>query len=680
MQIYNRELSWLAFNNRVLQEAQDHTVPLIQRLRFLGIFSNNQDEFIKVRVANLLRMQRLKDGKNQKTVEGYPVKDILAEVYEQIETSQKSFTDTYESILSEMEQNGIYVLNEKEISAEQTAFCKDYFSRQVSPLIVPLMIRKSTKMPFLSDQNVYHAVKMSLDDQKSIRYAIIPLPITKECPRFVQLPSPEGRKDIIFLDDIIRLCLNEIFFMFPHDQISAHTFKVIRDANLTVDDDISKSLLEKMEASLESRQHGEAVRMVYDHEMPDDLLEILTSKLKLKDFKILGSRRYHMMKYLMKFPVVNPALEYDNPPPLYHPEIPHFSSIIQVIKEKDIFLNFPYHTFNHVIDFLREAAIDPKVSRICITLYRTAEQSKVINVLINAAENGKEVIVLEELMARFDEEQNVVNSDKLQKAGIKVIHGIPGLKVHSKLIYVERKEKGVLVGYTYVGTGNFNESTAQIYSDFGLLTSHPQIALDANAVFEFLQNPHKHFTYKQLIVSPYFMRNHFEKLIEKEIRNKKKGKKAYIYAKFNGLTDTRMINLLYKASQAGVEIRLIIRGTCCLQPQVKGQSDHIRATSIVDKYLEHTRLFIFHSGGEEQTYISSADWMTRNLDNRIEVGVPILDKKIKKTIRDVFDIQWADNIKARDLRVLGKNNYIKKNAKKPCRSQLALYDYYAQKT
>jgi len=630
MQIYNRELSWLAFNNRVLQEAQDHTVPLIQRLRFLGIFSNNQDEFIKVRVANLLRMQRLKDGKNQKTVEGYPVKDILAEVYEQIETSQKSFTDTYESILSEMEQNGIYVLNEKEISAEQTAFCKDYFSRQVSPLIVPLMIRKSTKMPFLSDQNVYHAVKMSLDDQKSIRYAIIPLPITKECPRFVQLPSPEGRKDIIFLDDIIRLCLNEIFFMFPHDQISAHTFKVIRDANLTVDDDISKSLLEKMEASLENRQHREAVRMVYDHEMPDDLLEILTSKLKLKDFKILGSRRYHMMKYLMKFPVVNPALEYDNPPPLYHPEIPHFSSIIQVIKEKDIFLNFPYHTFNHVIDFLREAAIDPKVSRICITLYRTAEQSKVINVLINAAENGKEVIVLEELMARFDEEQNVVNSDKLQKAGIKVIHGIPGLKVHSKLIYVERKEKGVLVGYTYVGTGNFNESTAQIYSDFGLLTSHPQIALDANAVFEFLQNPHKHFTYKQLIVSPYFMRNHFEKLIEKEIRNKKKGKKAYIYAKFNGLTDTRMINLLYKASQAGVEIRLIIRGTCCLQPQVKGQSDHIRATSIVDKYLEHTRLFIFHSGGEEQTYISSADWMTRNLDNRIEVGVPILDKKIKK--------------------------------------------------
>lgn len=679
MQVYNRELSWLAFNNRVLQEAQDKTVPLIQRLRFLGIFSNNQDEFIKVRVANLLRMLRLKEGKSQKTVEGYPAKEILARVYDGIEQAQKSFTDIYQTILNEMEQNGIYVLNEQELSPEQEIFCRDYFSRQVSPLIVPLMIRKSTKMPFLSDQNVYHAVKMSLEGSKNIRYAIIPIPITKECPRFILLPSAKGRKDIIFLDDIIRLCLNEIFFMFPHDSITAYTFKLIWDANLTVDDDISKSLLEKMEASLESRQHGEPVRLVYDHEMPEDLLEILTSKLKLKDFKILGSRRYHMMKYLMKFPVINPALEYDNPPPLYHLEIPYFSSIIQVIKEKDIFLNFPYHTFNHVIDFLREAAIDPKVTRVCITLYRTAEQSKVINVLINAAENGKEVIVLEELMARFDEEQNVVNSDKLQKAGIKVLHGIPGLKVHSKLIYVERKEKGQFKGYTYIETGNFNESIAQIYSDFGLLTAHPQIAADAKAVFEFLLNPHKRFTYKQLLVSPYFMREQFEKLIDKEIRNSKKGKKAYIYAKFNGLTDIRMINLLYKASQAGVEIRLIIRGTCCLQPQVKEQSDHIRATSIVDKYLEHTRLFIFYSDGEEQTYISSADWMTRNLDTRIEIGVPIIDTKIKQTIRDVFDIQWADNVKARDLKILGKNNYVRRNAKNPCRSQVALYNYYLQK-
>jgi len=676
MKFYNRELSWLAFNERVLQEAQDKSVPLIQRLRFLGIFSNNQDEFVKVHVANLIRMARMKERKSSKMIDGYSPKDLLTLVNDSINNTQKRFGHIYVSILSEMEKHGIYVINETQLSDNQAQFCRQYFSSEISQWLVPLMLRKTTKMPFLSDSKIYHAVKMASSNEKNAKYAIIQIPVNSTCPRFVELPSEEGRKDIIFLDDIIRLCLDEIFFMFKYDNISAYTFKFTRDAQLNVDDDISKSIIEKMEQGLEERLHGEPIRLVYDRNMPPDMLEIITTKLKLRSYEILGGGRYHMMKDLMKFPSVRPDLENINPAPLQHPDVKHFSSILDVIREKDIFLNYPYHTFNHLIDFLREAAIDPKVKKIYITLYRTAERSKVINTLINAAKNGKEVVVLEELMARFDEEQNVENSDLLQKSGVTVIHGFSGLKVHSKLIFVERKENGSSKGFAYVGTGNFNETTARIYCDFGIFTANPQIAADAKAVFDFLLNSHKHPAYKLLMVSPYYMRSQFEALIEKEIKNKQKGKKSYIYAKFNSLTDIRIIKLLYKASQAGVEIRLIIRGACCLQPQVAGQSENIKVISIVDKYLEHARFTIFYNDGDEQIHILSADWMPRNLDNRVEVGVPVLDKEIRKTIKDIFNIQWSDNVKARDLTVLGANNYVKGNEQETCRAQTALYDYY----
>lgn len=677
--IYNRELSWLTFNDRVLQEAQDESVPLVQRLRFLGIFSNNQDEFIKVRVANLMRLTRIKDPKILKQTNGYTATELLALVNQHINHSQKLFEQTYTSILSEMEQEGIYILNETQLSKKQKEFCRNFCSTEISQWLIPLMLRKTTQMPFLSGNKVYYAVKMSRQTSSHHRYAILQLPINNTCKRFIELPSEKGRKDIIFIDDIMRLCLDEIFFVFNYDTISAHSFKFIRDAELTVDDDISKSLIEKMEDSLEERKHGEPVRLVFDKNMPEDLQQILASKLRLTSKEILPGGRYQMMRDLMKFPKVDPALEYDNPKPLTHPALNHFSGIFEVIKKQDIFLNYPYHTFNHVIDFLREAAIDPKVKRIFITLYRTAEPSKVINALINAAKNGKEVIVLEELMARFDEEQNVENSDIMQKAGITVIHGFKGLKVHSKLILIERKENGANKGYMYVGTGNFNETTARIYSDFGLLTTDAQAVTDARAISDFLLNTHKHFRCKRLIVSPYFMRKQFETLIEREIHNRKKGKEAFICAKFNSLTDIRIIKQLYKASQAGVEIKLIIRGACCLIPGIKGISDNIKVISIVDKYLEHARLAIFHNDGEDVTYILSADWMTRNLDNRVEVGIPILDAEIRKTIKEVFDIQWADNIKARELTVPGKNNYVKKSSDKEVRSQTALYDYYKQK-
>ncbi|MCD7937619.1 MAG: polyphosphate kinase 1 [Tannerellaceae bacterium] len=679
MQINNRELSWLSFNERVLQEAQDKTVPLIQRLRFLGIFSNNQDEFIKVRVANLIRMNSLKGEKTIKTVEGYPVQDILEQVHARMEKSEQLFSRTYREILAEMEKNNLFVLNEKQLTKRQITFCRDYFSREINPLIVPLLVRKSTKLPFLSDKYIYHAVRMQIAHAKHPRFAIIRMPVNSRSPRFIELPSTRARKEIIFIDDIIRLCLDKIFFMFHYEAISAHTFKLIRDAQLTVDDDITKSLMEKMEEGLESRMHGDPVRLIYDKTMPGDLLEILISKLKLNHFQTQAGGRYHMLKHLMQFPVVDEKFEYESLPALPHPDLTPFSSILEVIREKDIFFNFPYHTFDHVIDLLREAAIDPKVEKICMTLYRTAERSKVINVLISAAENGKEVIVMEELMARFDEEQNVENSEKLLKAGIKVIHGFKGLKIHAKLIYIERKEKREVKGYAYIGTGNFNETTARLYTDFGLLTYDAEITQDVKTVFDFLVNPHKQVHYKQLIVSPYYMRDTFEKAIRNEIKNSRKGKEAWIYAKMNSLTDVEIIRLLGKAAEAGVKIKLIIRGACCLQPEPARENSPMKAISIVDKYLEHARMIMFHNGGDEKVYILSADWMTRNLDNRIEAAVPVHAPEIRETIWDVFKIQWNDTVKARDLAYQDENRYTTKGNKPACRSQEALYEYYKNK-
>lgn len=672
--INNRDLSWLTFNERVLQEAQDETVPLLQRLRFLGIFSNNQDEFIKVRVANIVRLSQLKEKKVPRFTGGYTAQELLPSVNQKVAESQQKFTDTYKEILAQMGEQGIYVLNEKQLSKKQKEFCYDYFSSVVSPQLVPLILRKTTQIPFLQDNNIYHAVKMtSHKDGKNARYAILQIPVNTSCPRFVVLPSPKDKKEIVFLDDIIRLNLDDIFFMFNYESIAAYTFKLMRDSSLTLDDDMSKSLLEKMEVGLENRLHGQPVRLIYDREMPDDLLGIIATKLKLDQEGTLDAGgRYHLLRDLMKFPKIRPNLEETTFVPLKHPDIKPFSSICKVINKKDIFLNYPYHTFNHFIDFLREAAIDPKVDSISITLYRTAERSKVINALLNAAKNGKKVVVLLELFARFDEEQNVEYTELLQRHGVKVIHGNSGVKVHSKLVLVQRKDKG----YVYVGTGNFNESTAQIYGDYGLFTSNPEFVEDAKAVFDYLQNAHKRPVFKQLVVSPDYMRNHFEALIKQEIKNKQSGKEAFICVKLNSLTDERIIKLLYKASQVGIEVRLIVRGACCLQPQVKGMSENIRVISIVDKFLEHARMAIFCNAGEEKMYIMSADWMNRNLDRRVEIAAPVLDEKVRKTLRDVFEIQWSDNEKARDLSIFGCNRYVQRGDNPSCRSQVALYDYY----
>ena len=679
--MYNRELSWLSFNGRVLQEAQDESVPLVQRLRFLGIYSNNQDEFFKVRVANLERLDRGK--KRGKVLSGnLTSEELQREVSRKVLEAQDNFEETYATVVAQMEKEGIFIINEKMLTPDEERFCRDYFSRHLSPLLVPLLLRKSVKLPFLKDQYIYHAVRMASDSAKTCRYAIIEIPHNSVSPRFVVLPRGEADATrIIFVDDIIRLCLGEIFFMFPHDHIEAYTFKFLRDAELTLDDDLSKSLVEKMEQELNRRMYGRPVRLVYDKEMPEDLLHMLVEKLGLRNSENLTpGGRYHLMRDLMKFPRVKPELEYAPVQPLWHPAFRPFHSVMEVIRRQDVLLHYPYHTFNHLIDFLREAAMDPKTDSIYMTLYRTAEHSKIINTLVNAARNGKKVVVLLELFARFDEERNMNNAEQLRQAGVKVIYGIPGLKVHCKLILVKRREGSRLKGYVHVGTGNFNEDTATVYSDFSLLTTRPDVVKDAEEVFEFLQNNYKNLKTTTLLVSPYNMRSRLEAMIQTEIKNAREGHKAYIYLKCNSLTDEDMIKALYKASKAGVQVRLIIRGACCLLPDQQGLSDHIRAISIVDKYLEHARLMIFYNGGKEKVIISSADWMNRNLSRRIEVAIPVADKTIARALMDTFAIQWRDKVKARDLAIDRLNHYMGTppfTAKDwATRSQTALYHYY----
>lgn len=675
----NRELSWLSFNERVLQEAQDPSVPLLSRLQFLGIYSNNQDEFFRVRIANLMRLNRSRKQRNRQLLGGYTPAALLEAVSRRADRGQELFASTYRDILRQMEACGIRVVDEKHLSEAQQHFCRDYFATVVSPRLVPLILRKSVKIPFLPDGNAYLGVKMSCDGESAARYAVVRIPVSSACPRFVVLPSEQGHSDVIFLDDVIRLMIDDIFFMFTYDRISAHTFKIMRDAELTIDDDVSKSLFERIAEGVEERRYGSPIRLIYDRQMPQDLLDMLVDKLKLKPEMLAPGERYHLMKDLMKFPRVRPELLTAHPEALRHPDILPFQSILKVVRRRDLFLNYPYHPFQHFIDFLREAAIDPRVESIFITLYRTAEHSKVINALVNAARNGKQVAVLVELKARFDEEQNIEHTDLLQREGVRILHTIEDLKVHSKIVLVERHEGSGLRGYAYIGTGNFNEDTARIYGDYGLLTAHRGIVDDVRNVFGFLMNSHKRFRYKHLLVSPYYMRDAFTELIDREIRNARKGRPAYIRAKCNSLTDERIIERLYEAGRAGVEIRLIVRGACCLQPAVQGMSDRIRAISIVDMYLEHARLYLFANGGDEVAYIGSADWMSRNLDRRVEVCTPILDHGILQCLHRVFDLQWADNVKARDLADQEHNPHVKAAPEaERLRSQAAFYDFYKE--
>lgn len=677
--IINREISWLSFNHRVLQEAADPSVPLIERIKFLGIFSNNLDEFFKVRVASIKRMIDLgPENKRQfKKLLGDKPKAILKQIQEIVIRQQAQFQEIYEEILKELEREKIFIINENQLNDEQAAWVRNYFEDEVQPVLSVLMLHNVKDFPYLKDKAIYLATKLTGSTPAiKTEYAIIEVP-SNLLPRFVVLPSKEGINYLIILDDIIRYCLGDVFTIFHFDRFEAYTIKLTRDAELDVDNDLSQSFIEKIANSVSRRNKGQPVRFVFDREMPTDMLDFITKGLKLdEDDNLIPGGRYHNFKDFMAFPGFGLThLYYPPMPPLDHPLIRQNESIFEILAKKDILLHYPYQKFLDFIMLLREASMDPKVSSIKITLYRVAQNSKVINALINAARNGKSVMVVIELQARFDEKSNIYWSKKLEEVGVKVFFGIRGLKIHSKLVLITRKEENITAYYASVSTGNFHESNATVYSDTTLLTADKRITQEVKKVFSFFENTFKSFTYKSLHVSPNHARRRLLILIDNEIKNAGLGRDAWMIIKTNSLVDNEMIKKLYQASSAGVKIRLIIRGMCSLIPGVPGLSENIEGISIVDRYLEHSRIFVFCNNNRELYFISSADWMPRNLDNRIEVSCPVYDKDLQKELRTQLELQWSGNVKARILNAEQDNRYKKAGNKKKVRSQVEFYNY-----
>jgi len=671
----NREISWLSFNERVLQEAADPTVPLIERLKFLGIYSNNLDEFYRVRVGTLKRM--IDAGIKSKAVFGGTPKKIINEIQKTVIVLNDKFDKVFTNLRKELNQNKIFIINEKQLNKEQAVFVENYFEQEVRPRLVPLMLDIVPSFPYLKNQAIYLAIYLSKkSDKQNVKYALIEVP-ADVLPRFIVLPKIDDQNYIIMLDDVIRFGLKEIFSIFDYDKFDAYTIKLTRDAELDIEYDITKSFFEKISKSVKRRKQGQPVRFVYDRKMPEDLLGFILDHNNLKGFKnLIPGGRYHNARDFMNFPNVgSKSFEYDKLPLLHHKDFQKKRSIFDAIREKDILLHYPYQSFDHIIDLLREAAIDPKVTSIKITLYRVAKYSNVMNALINASRNGKSVTAVIELQARFDEEANIYWTKKLEEEGVRIIHGVPGLKVHSKLFLITRKENDELVQYANIGTGNFNESTARIYCDHALLTADKRLTDEVNKVFKFLKNNYKTYTYRHLIVSPFSTRKRFEKLIKNEINNASAGKEASMYIKLNSLVDRAMINRLYEASQAGVKIKMIVRGICSLVPGVKGLSENIEVISIVDKYLEHSRIFIFCNGGDELYFISSADWMIRNLDNRVEVGTPIYDKNIQRELKNYINLQLRDLTKARIVDKNQDNQYRRSSSDLNYRAQEDIYEF-----
>ncbi len=676
--VRNKELSWLSFNARLLQEAADPSVPLIERMKFLGIFSSNQDEFFRVRVATLKRLVSL--GKKARALIGGDPQEILQEIYRTVVSQQGDFNRIYQQLLRELKRENIFLINEKQLNQAQSDFLDSYFRREVRENLIPIMIDQLEEFPEVKDHSIYLAIAMyQTESSDKTKYSLIEIP-TDVVPRFLILPTQRQRKYVILLDDIIRHNLRDIFYMFDPDRFEAYTIKVTRDAELDIDNDLSESFIRKMTKSLKQRKTGAPVRFVYDEEMPDEMLDFLIKKCKLdkKNDNFIPGGRYHNFKDFISFPSIGDKHTVNERIlPLPHRHINPRKSLLKTFQKQDILVHYPYQTFGYVIDFLREAAIDPKVVSIKITLYRVAKKSKVIKALVNAVKNGKEVTVIMELQARFDEEANIYWANRLREEGVRVIHGVPGLKVHSKLILVTRQAKNKMVQYANIGTGNFNESTAKIYSDHGLFTCDKRLTREVSKVFDFIENNYKRVSFSHLLVAPFNMRQKFTKMINNEIKNAAKGEDAYIIVKLNNLTDTSIIEKLYRASQAGVPVKLMVRGMFSAVTETKGISENIAATGIIDKYLEHTRLFVFCAGGHEKYFLSSADWMPRNLDRRVEVACPIYDPQIQKEIRDFLDIQWQDNVKARVLDPKLINTYKKtENGRERIRAQVKLYEYF----
>ena len=680
-----RDLSWLSFNGRVLQEANDPSVPLKERIRFLGIFSNNLDEFFRVRVATLKRMIELR-GKGKKLEMHLEVhsQSILDDIQTIVLEQQNEFNRIWKNIVRDLKKENIALVDEKHLSREQLVFVKDFFEQQVRGNVIPLMVESIAQMPYLRDKSIYLGIVMrkKISAYKS-KYALIEVPVSA-VGRFVELPTKTGGHQIILLEDIIRINLPVIFSYFGYDYFESAIFKITKDAEIDIDNDLSSNLIEKIEKGLKNRRKGKPVRFVYDREMDAGLLDYLIRRLNLNQkSNIIPGGRIHNFRHFMDFPDIVKQKSIRKAS-LTHPELSRSLRVTDVVLKKDVMLHFPYHSFNPVIDLLRESAMDPDVVSIKITAYRLAPASKVINALINAARNGKQVTVMLEVKARFDEEANLEWKDVLEQEGITVLYGIQNMKVHAKICVIKKREKNKTLQYGFVSTGNLHEKTARVYGDHCLLTSNRNVMADINKIFQFLEYPEKGYgpleRCNTLMVSPISMRTGIEGLINHEIKQAKAGKKAAITIKLNSLSDVSLIKKLNDAAVAGVTINMIVRGIFCALVDHKKFNTKPRAISIVDEYLEHARVMIFHNGGNEKVFISSADWMVRNIDHRIEAAVPILDKSIQAELQDIIHIQLQDNVKARVLDSDLLNNYVPSGSKKKLRSQIETYLYLQQKT
>jgi len=678
--LITRDISWLAFNGRVLQEAADETVPLKERIRFLGIFSNNLDEFFRVRVGTLRRMIDL-GHKAHVHLEQNPDK-ILEKINEKVIIQQNEFNRVWNEILKELKKEKISLVTEKQLNKEQQKFVLSYFDEEVRSNIVPLMIESLQGFPTLNDKSIYLACKLSkADGSIPQRFALVSVP--RRFGRFIILPPKGDEQYIILLEDVIRFCLPNIFSFFGYDTFTSHIIKVTRDAEIDIDNDVSTSFIEKIEKGIKNRKKGKPVRFLFDKDIDPGLLTYLIKRLglTLKDNIVSGSR-IHNFKDFMDFPdsvfkVANPRKK-----PFVHPLLKNVNSVTNVILERDILLNFPYHSFDSIIDLLREAAISPDVLSIKITCYRLAPRSKIINALTNAVRNGKHVTVVLELRARFDEEANLEWKTELEDAGVRVVIGLPDMKIHAKICLIKKRVNNHTIHYGFVSTGNLNEKTARVYADSCLLTSDRNVMADVNRIFNYLEKPKNIDVLKNcktLLVSPTSMRREFTSFINKEMKAVKKDDHAAIILKLNSISDERLIGKLEEAARAGVKLKMIIRGICCMPTEGKKYKRRINAISIVDEYLEHSRFVLFHHDGKEKIFLSSADWMVRNLDHRVEAAVPINDKQIQQEIKDILSIQLTDNVKARILDNHLNNDYVNPRNTKKVRSQIETYNYLIKK-
>jgi polyphosphate kinase len=682
--LYPRELSWLAFNGRVLQEAADERNPPIERLRFLGIYSNNMDEFFRVRVADVKRRILLK---KYQPIELEDTEALMQEIQLQVLQLGSRFNAIYLDIQLELRKHNIELIDNYKLTELQSSWVRGYFRDEVLKHISPMILSgDEVSLPkALEDNTTYLMVEMTGNAKPE--YAIVQVPTT-ELSRFIELPlhlntrkkNGHYRRQILLLDDVIVHCIADLFSgFFEFDIIQAYSLKLTRDAEYNISDTLDQSLIDKMSKGIRQRLKSEPVRLVYDAAMPEQMLKVLSKQLGTSsvDSLIPGSR-YRNFKDFISFPNIgHQSLEFPTLPPLKSPEFEQYATSFDAIRAGDILLYYPYHNFGYFTEWVRQASYDPKVTHIKMTMYRVAKHSRVIHSLLDAVRNGKKVTVVVELKARFDEENNINWARRMTEAGIQVVFGLTTLKIHSKLCLISRMEKGKLMHYGHIGTGNFNEKTARIYTDMSLFTCHQEITAEIDQVFEFIEYSYRPFQFNHLIVSPTWSRPRLIQLIQREIDFAISGRKAEILLKLNNLVDPQIVDLLYRASQAGVKIRIIVRGMCSLMPGLSGKSQNIKIISVLDRFLEHARVYVFHNGGETNVYLSSADWMTRNIDQRVEVGVPIYDARLKQQVLETLDIQWRDNVKARIIDAKQSNAYVKRGNKRSIRSQQQIYDYLA---